>query len=550
MADFNIFFKFFTSSEIFLLILFLISILLFYIEYLRINTHDNKQKVNKVNDKFVKFEKKTEEIVNLINDFNNGADESFVICVDSKWGNGKTTLINQVKQEIQKESKILWIDYEPWHFQDGSELIEDYFLTLKKEIKRKFEINIFFPSNYISKLTPKVETSFLGGIVNVSLTFSIFLQKTLGETKIQIKKNFKKVDDKKIVVFIDDLDRMMFKEVMIVLKIVKLLSDFPHIIFILPFDYLRVSSLIKNELGRGYQNYLQKIIHRKVEFHHGYNTLFNIFKMNFDNKDEKEIQELFDKFILFANIKRYKEWTKRAAQAKGIALNDPYYLDFSKLFYRLNLEGNIDELWDLKGGSNENFYQNEIRKFYKKWSDIDVNKNLTLLDLEKDIYLKIALWQSYKFLESISSEIRFLDVEGNGDDRKILSERQTDVDQVLKISSSDPPNTPNKDFFNRLLGMFETYPQIYYKENSVSTKHNRKEKLVFEIKKFYNNYYSDDNIKFNEYRDKFFIRDWIVTDLITPRDVFQLSKIVKDSKKYKKDIFKSIKEFVDGLILD
>lgn len=64
----------------------------------------------------------------------------------------------------------------------------------------------------------------------------------------------------KIIVTIDDIDRLSEAEIVSVFQLIKSLADFPHTIYLLAFDYdVVVRALTKVQNGNGAE-YLQKIV--------------------------------------------------------------------------------------------------------------------------------------------------------------------------------------------------------------------------------------------------------------------------------------------------
>jgi KAP family P-loop domain len=75
---------------------------------------------------------------------------------------------------------------------------------------------------------------------------------------------FLRAAEKRVVVFLDDIDRLDRKEIQSVFKLIKLMADFPHVSYVLAFDRDVVAKAISEQYGAGdiqsgYQ-YLQKII--------------------------------------------------------------------------------------------------------------------------------------------------------------------------------------------------------------------------------------------------------------------------------------------------
>src|SRR5690606_5554145 len=68
----------------------------------------------------------------------------------------------------------------------------------------------------------------------------------------------------RIVILVDDLDRLAPSEILEVFQLVKLNANFSNTIFLMAFDKLVVTNAIKNEFKQNGEQYLEKII--QVDF--------------------------------------------------------------------------------------------------------------------------------------------------------------------------------------------------------------------------------------------------------------------------------------------
>ncbi len=162
-----------------------------------------------------------------------------------------------------KNKDIIWINYNPWNFENSQNLLKDFFSTLNHEIDKRtwnsYKTIFQKYSNFFN--LPKTNNK----LINLELLKQKLIEeKPLWEIKTQIEKILWRINET-IVITLDDIDRMEPEEIMIILKLVKLLSDFPKIIFILLLDEKRVSNIITTKYWESYNNYLQKIINFQIK---------------------------------------------------------------------------------------------------------------------------------------------------------------------------------------------------------------------------------------------------------------------------------------------
>lgn len=252
--------------------------------------------------------------------------ESFVIGVEGKWGSGKTSFINLVLAQLDPNT-IVHFTFNPWNFSDEASLLRDFFIKFSGAVEK-----------IIGKDTGKRMKEYAGKLSEVDLGisyegFSINPFKLLKfwspDTSLDAIR--KELDtalsgiEKKIVVVIDDIDRLDKKETKLILKLVKLTADFPKTIFVLAYDRNRVEDRItEKENGLDGGEYLKKII--QVSFslpvpdqQELWNLLFKDLdasieavygKTDFSGKEETRWSELFNNgfnnlFVTIRDIKRY-----------------------------------------------------------------------------------------------------------------------------------------------------------------------------------------------------------------------------------------------------
>lgn len=230
------------------------------------------------------------------------------ICLDGPWGSGKTSLVNVIHNDILKlaDAKIIWIDFDPWNFSNSTELVKDFFETLNKELVDRYKIDLQPDLGlYIDLVTPLIEsTGFFGNLRSLLLKIPFFASENIVALKKSIAKQLRGIPDK-IVIILDDLDRLKFEEIETVLKLVRQLSDLPNILFILPFDYDRVSNLIAKEKGEGYRDFLGKIINDTIKLEaYSFAELEGMFINSVKyNPSDEEVVTLKDTFYVYVKEK-------------------------------------------------------------------------------------------------------------------------------------------------------------------------------------------------------------------------------------------------------
>jgi len=195
---------------------------------------------------------------------------SFSIGLYGAWGTGKSSLLNMIVENVQKdEDKPIVLQFNPWLCSEPKQMISQFFLQLAAEIK------LTKPSYKIWKMIGKYGSlldatsliptygQFIAGAGKM-ITASARMKTSLDEGNIQKTKKeiIDKLSEKKIriLVTIDDIDRLTKEEIIAVFQLIKSLADFPNTVYLLAFDYeVVVNALSKVQDGDG-RAYLEKII--------------------------------------------------------------------------------------------------------------------------------------------------------------------------------------------------------------------------------------------------------------------------------------------------
>jgi len=211
---------------------------------------------------------------NLIADAALGMDgcESFVIGLYGDWGSGKTSIANLAVDEIRKRTRggpkqAVVVRYNPWACSAGDELQYQFFVQLASDLSRmdgvkragkKLAQLVLEYGDAISLAGPEAAAV-------RAATVPVFKRLTadadIVSLRIAIEKKLEKIS-KRVIVVIDDVDRLTREQIGSVFQLVSAVADFKSTVFILPFDYGVVVRALDYVQGRGVEgaSYLSKIV--------------------------------------------------------------------------------------------------------------------------------------------------------------------------------------------------------------------------------------------------------------------------------------------------
>lgn len=188
----------------------------------------------------------------------NAPKQKFTIGLIGKWGTGKSSIINLLQKKLEKNTNVKLIKFEPWLYENEKELFKGLYQKILKEVQdiNKIEIHESFL---------KIER-IIFGVINNKIGFNFFdtqlNKEDITENKEKINKELK-IIDKKIVIVIDNLDRLEKQDILFIFKIIHQVFDFKNIIYVLCYDEERLFKMFEEEL-RIDKNYLEKIIQTKA----------------------------------------------------------------------------------------------------------------------------------------------------------------------------------------------------------------------------------------------------------------------------------------------
>lgn len=197
--------------------------------------------------------------------------ESFVIGVYGKWGSGKTSTMNLMMKHLKAIGKsdsddgkdaVVAISFSCWGARSVSDLLSMFSETLASELKRggKATRSLRSVASELSRYASSVaglspEASAILSAVGVAVDKA----PSPAKLKQMVGKTLGK-QEKRVVVIIDDLDRLPDEQIKSVFQFVSAVADFPNVVYILPFDYDVVAEALSGVQGVDGSAYMDKIV--------------------------------------------------------------------------------------------------------------------------------------------------------------------------------------------------------------------------------------------------------------------------------------------------
>ncbi|MEE1253194.1 MAG: P-loop NTPase fold protein [Bacteroidales bacterium] len=187
--------------------------------------------------------------------------ESFAVGITGEWGSGKSTFLNTMKEKIEEAKFAEFVEFNPWLCNSPEQITQDFFATLINKLSPKHS-TLSRDINKYAKLLNKIAKASLSIFgIDLDLTPS---DDSLNKLKDKISNKLAKLP-KKVVILIDDTDRLEGNEVFEILRLIRNTADFKNVIYIATYDKEYVTDVLEGNKIKDPDNYLEKIF--QVEVH-------------------------------------------------------------------------------------------------------------------------------------------------------------------------------------------------------------------------------------------------------------------------------------------
>ncbi len=215
-----------------------------------------------------------ERVAGVLRGLPNGT--GLVVGIHGPWGDGKTTVLNMLRCDLGSDGKTIVRDFNPWRLSDEESMLRGFFLMLAEAIgeslSTKFERAkagagkwakrarwVTRPVGWFWKTAESVD-DILAKFGEVALSGD-----TVGLDDLRKRIDaFLKNADKRIIVLVDDIDRLDKQETHTLFRLIKACADFSNVCYVLAFDDAVVAKSLGDRYGAGDEAsgraFLEKII--------------------------------------------------------------------------------------------------------------------------------------------------------------------------------------------------------------------------------------------------------------------------------------------------
>lgn len=212
-------------------------------------------------------------------------EDSLVLGLYGPWGSGKTSLIEMICESIDEKQRdadhgLRIVRFHPWLLSDQRQLCAEFFRLMSSAVRRTDNaVDAAKIGQRLQSYARFFDAASLVPVLNVPLTaVGAVLRQVGGATQTwgeSHSKDIQSIKDEisqllasqsdRMLIVIDDIDRLTATEIRLIFQLVKTMADFPRTIYLLSFDWdAVVRALEKTQNGSG-ASYLEKIVQVPIE---------------------------------------------------------------------------------------------------------------------------------------------------------------------------------------------------------------------------------------------------------------------------------------------
>jgi predicted KAP-like P-loop ATPase len=187
---------------------------------------------------------------------------SLTVGIHGPWGDGKTTVLNFIRSRLEAAPTTVVVQFNPRRFTDESAMLTEFFRYLAATIRAKLSTRGEDIAGWIEKVGRFASV--------VSDRFSAASEVAARQAEVGLEEVRRRLfealaeADRRIVVLVDDIDRLDKHESHTLFRLIKACADFPNVCYVLAFDDAAVAKALGERYGAGDEAagraFLEKII--------------------------------------------------------------------------------------------------------------------------------------------------------------------------------------------------------------------------------------------------------------------------------------------------
>lgn len=284
--------------------------------------------INKIEDDQLDYSNNALELANQIESIQ--ANNSFSIGLTAPWGTGKTSFLNLLELQLDKK-KFIIIKFNPRHSYKAANIQGDFFNILYSELQKydsRFSSSF---KDYLKAIDVINENKILSVLFNIHKIWNKESEKDKINTAI-------KRLSKRIIVIIEDFDRLFTNEIIEVFKLIDGNASFTNLIFITAYDKILINKILRKEYLNSETCYSEKFFDLEMQIPlRPYSKIYNYLitelaeKLNLNSEKRSEYNSSLSNIVDL--LKQYLTTLRDVKRFLNLFLNQYKQVEEEVEFY-------------------------------------------------------------------------------------------------------------------------------------------------------------------------------------------------------------------------
>lgn len=190
---------------------------------------------------------------------------SLVVGLYGPWGDGKTSVLNLVEHALTGTDGMVPVRFNPWRLSNETEMFVGFFETLAEALDAELTTGKQKVGEALKRYGGLLKPiPFTGGAIGeaAAAAGAALSETSLAKARARIE-GLLAESGKRVIILMDDLDRLDKAEIQAIFRLVKVAADFRHTAYVLAFDAEVVEDALAERYAVGTShgtNFMEKII--------------------------------------------------------------------------------------------------------------------------------------------------------------------------------------------------------------------------------------------------------------------------------------------------
>jgi hypothetical protein len=198
----------------------------------------------------------------------------FVIGLTGQWGDGKSSVLNMVAEQLEIRDIAQVVRFNPWMFSGSDELLQRFFSEFAAEMRlggragKRAAVALSKLGAALSRLGP---VPMVGGALEAGGTVAqgaarlLQAGASLHDYRQRVKKALLELD-RPVLVIVDDIDRLRSQdEIAEMVRLIRLVGDLPRVTYLMAYEREEVARALGSDDTKRGEAYLEKIVQTVFE---------------------------------------------------------------------------------------------------------------------------------------------------------------------------------------------------------------------------------------------------------------------------------------------